>query len=145
MGVPPLGYMPSSRLKKSAQFFEEASSIARLHNKLLPIALHKLSKQLKEFKYAFADTHTLLLQRILNPLQYGNKFYFAYLSLFLHWFQCCFGLRCTVIYHIEWRGERSIPYKGVKPLPRFKTLRGNLEGNVQRGLYMLAVGSGCYK
>ncbi|XP_023512752.1 GDSL esterase/lipase 3-like [Cucurbita pepo subsp. pepo] len=73
MGVPPLGYMPSSRLKKSAQFFEEASSIARLHNKLLPIALHKLSKQLKEFKYAFADTHTLLLQRILNPLQYGFK------------------------------------------------------------------------
>lgn len=67
--------MPSSRLKKSAQFFEEASSIARIHNKLLPIALEKLSKQLKGFKYTVADVHTLLLQRILNPSKYGNRLY----------------------------------------------------------------------
>lgn len=73
LAVPPLGYMPSSRLKKSAQFFEEASSIARIHNKLLPIALEKLSKQLKGFKYTVADVHTLLLQRILNPSKYGFK------------------------------------------------------------------------
>lgn len=65
--------MPSSRLKKSAQFFEEASSIARIHNKFLLIALEKLSKQLKGFKYTFADVHTALLQRIQNPTEYGNN------------------------------------------------------------------------
>ncbi|XP_023006841.1 GDSL esterase/lipase 2-like isoform X2 [Cucurbita maxima] len=72
MTVPPLGHMPSSRIKRSVQFFEEASSITRLHNQLLPDALQKLGIQLKGFKYAFADTHTLLLQRIINPIKYGN-------------------------------------------------------------------------
>ncbi|KAL0535879.1 hypothetical protein IC582_024806 [Cucumis melo] len=73
LAVPPLGYMPSSRLKKSAQFFEESSSIARIHNKFILIALEKLSKQLKGFKYTFADVHTALLQRIQNPTKYGFK------------------------------------------------------------------------
>ncbi|XP_023006840.1 GDSL esterase/lipase 2-like isoform X1 [Cucurbita maxima] len=73
MTVPPLGHMPSSRIKRSVQFFEEASSITRLHNQLLPDALQKLGIQLKGFKYAFADTHTLLLQRIINPIKYGFK------------------------------------------------------------------------
>ena len=72
MTVPPMGYMPSSRLKKSAQFFEETSSLARVHNKLLLMAIQRLATQLHGFKYAFADTHTLLLEKILNPTKYGN-------------------------------------------------------------------------
>lgn len=78
--MPPLGYMPSSRLKKSAQFFEESSSIARIHNKFILIALEKLSKQLKGFKYTLADVHTALLQRIQNPTKYGNKLYLFFFN-----------------------------------------------------------------
>ncbi|XP_023512753.1 GDSL esterase/lipase 1-like [Cucurbita pepo subsp. pepo] len=73
MTVPPLGYTPSSRLKKNAQFFDESSSLARVHNKLFLMAIQRLATQLDGFKYAFADTHTLLLQRILNPTKYGFK------------------------------------------------------------------------
>ena len=50
-------------------------------------------------------------------------------------------------FHIGWRGERSIPYKGVESSfsqTRFKTLRGNPEGKAQRGQYLLMVGLGCY-
>ncbi|CAK9316298.1 unnamed protein product [Citrullus colocynthis] len=64
LGLPPTGYLPSSRLKRIEQFFQETSSIARIHNKMFYIALQKL----------FADTHTFLLQRILNPTKYGNQF-----------------------------------------------------------------------
>lgn len=80
MGVPPLGCMPRLKLLKGVghgSCVEEASSIARLHNKLLPIALQNLAIQLNGFKYAFADVNTLLLQRIQNPSKYGNCFLFA--------------------------------------------------------------------
>ena len=44
--------------------------------------------------------------------------------------------------HIDWRGERNIPYKGVETCPHthFKTLRVSLEVKAQRGQYLLAVG-----
>lgn len=73
MTVPPLGYLPSARLKRSEQFFQETSSLSRIHNKELFIAIQRLATQLKGFKFAFADTHTLLLQRIQNPTKYGFK------------------------------------------------------------------------
>ena len=49
--------------------------------------------------------------------------------------------------HVGWRGERSIPYKGVETSlyhMRFKTLRGSPEEKAQRGQYLLAVGLGYY-
>lgn len=76
VGVPPLGCMPRLKLLKGVghgSCVEEASSIARLHNKLLPTALQNLAIQLNGFKYAFADVNTLLLQRIQNPSKYGFK------------------------------------------------------------------------
>ena len=49
--------------------------------------------------------------------------------------------------HIDWRRERSIPYKDVEASPQwtnFKTLKGCPEGKGQREHYLLAVGLGCY-
>ena len=49
--------------------------------------------------------------------------------------------------HIDWIGERNIPYKGVETSPyqtRFKTLRRSLERKAQKEQYLLAVGFGYY-
>ncbi|XP_038901399.1 GDSL esterase/lipase 3-like isoform X2 [Benincasa hispida] len=73
MALPPTGYLPNSRWKRSEQYFQESSSITRIHNNLLFIALQKLATQLNGFKYAFADTHTFLLQTILNPTKFGES------------------------------------------------------------------------
>ena len=51
-------------------------------------------------------------------------------------------------FHFSWGEERSILYKGGKPLPRrriLKTLKGDLEGKAQRGQYLLAVGLSYYR
>lgn len=76
VAVPPLGCLPHSRLMKEGSHgscYDEASALARLHNKLLPAALHKLANKLQGFKYTFADTYTLLQNRIDNPSKYGFK------------------------------------------------------------------------
>ena len=47
-----------------------------------------------------------------------------------------------------WGGELSILYKGVETSPyqtHFKTLKGNLKEEAQRGQYLLAVGLNHYK
>jgi len=50
--------------------------------------------------------------------------------------------------HIDWGGEQTIIHKGVETFlqhTRFKALRANPKGKVQRGQYLLAVDLGRYK
>ena len=51
-------------------------------------------------------------------------------------------------FHIGWRGERIIPYKGVKTSPEhtcFKNLERTPKHKAQIGQYVLVVGLNCYK
>ncbi|XP_022964041.1 GDSL esterase/lipase 5-like [Cucurbita moschata] len=76
LAVPPLGCMPHTRLMKvggHGSCWDEASALARLHNKLLPAALQKLAHDLQGFKYTLADTYNMLQNRIDNPSKYGLK------------------------------------------------------------------------
>ncbi|XP_004151316.1 GDSL esterase/lipase 1 [Cucumis sativus] len=73
LGVLPSGYLPSSRLAKNEEFIQKSNSLSKVYNKLLLIALQKLVKQLKGFKYSYVDAYNFFMQRIQNPTKYGFK------------------------------------------------------------------------
>lgn len=72
-----IGCFPGLRLLKSEMdgggCLEEASNLAKLHNKALNSLLPRLEKQLHGFKYFLYDFKTSLAQKITQPLKYGNQ------------------------------------------------------------------------
>ncbi|XP_073226947.1 GDSL lipase-like isoform X2 [Cicer arietinum] len=52
---------------------EEYSTLAKLHNNLLVVELHKLKKQIKGFKYSYFNFFDFSFEVITNPSKYGFK------------------------------------------------------------------------
>ncbi|KAG8380208.1 hypothetical protein BUALT_Bualt07G0169500 [Buddleja alternifolia] len=71
-----LGCLPGLRILRpetKGGCLEEASDLAKLHNKALHKLLSKMKQQLHGFKYFIYDFNTNLNQKITQPLQYGLK------------------------------------------------------------------------
>ncbi|KAI4355382.1 hypothetical protein L6164_004162 [Bauhinia variegata] len=78
LGVGPLGCLPAAKVfvngsQGSSSCLEEAQTLARLHNKALAIALHKLERKLTGFKYSFNNFFDLVTEIINRPSKYGFK------------------------------------------------------------------------
>ncbi|QHO52320.1 hypothetical protein HN51_021267 [Arachis hypogaea] len=76
MNLPPLGCLPGTRIIKSdgnGSCLQQLSSLAKLHNQALSLALFKLEKQLKGFKYSLYDFNADVTQMINHPFKYGLK------------------------------------------------------------------------
>ncbi|GLT56060.1 hypothetical protein SLA2020_291330 [Shorea laevis] len=52
---------------------KEASTLARIHNRYLAVALKKLESELSGFKYSIFDYCHSLEDRVNNPSKYGFK------------------------------------------------------------------------
>jgi hypothetical protein len=50
---------------------EEASSLAKLHNRALSMLLRKLEEELKGFRYSFLNFNINLRKRMNHPSKYG--------------------------------------------------------------------------
>ncbi|KAH6793300.1 GDSL-motif lipase 5 [Perilla frutescens var. hirtella] len=72
-----LGCLPGMRILKpetdGGGCLEEASNLAKLHNKALNDLLPKMEKQLHGFKYFLYDFRSNLAKKITQPLKYGFK------------------------------------------------------------------------
>uniref|UniRef100_A0A5B7CAH1 GDSL esterase/lipase 5-like n=1 Tax=Davidia involucrata TaxID=16924 RepID=A0A5B7CAH1_DAVIN len=72
----PLGCFPGMRILKpesNGGCFEEASELAKLHNKALSELLSKLENQLQGFKYSLYHFSRNLRKRMNHPSKYGFK------------------------------------------------------------------------
>lgn len=75
--LPDVGCLPGLRIIKpnntfNGSCFEEASSLAKLHNKALSKLLIRLATQLKGFKYSLYDLNSNLRKRMKHPSRYGT-------------------------------------------------------------------------
>ncbi|KAF7843656.1 GDSL esterase/lipase 5 [Senna tora] len=75
LGLWNLGCLPISRLilKHDGSCWEEASSLAILHNTQLYVLLQKLEKQLEGFKYSYTHSYDIFTEMTDNPSKYGFK------------------------------------------------------------------------
>ncbi|XP_028797203.1 GDSL esterase/lipase 4-like [Neltuma alba] len=76
LGLGPIGCVPQMKMLADGTCCcheNEASVLAKLHNKALSWILRKLQKQLKGFKYSLANFYDSLTDLINNPIQYGFK------------------------------------------------------------------------
>ncbi|TXG60339.1 hypothetical protein EZV62_014912 [Acer yangbiense] len=74
--VGPLGCIPAMKTidpKLGSACADEASSLARLHNRYLSIVLNKLESHLAGFKYSIFDCYNAFGDRVNNPSKYGFK------------------------------------------------------------------------
>ncbi|KAK6914635.1 GDSL lipase/esterase [Dillenia turbinata] len=72
----PLGCVPSMLAKNvnsSGGCIDEASSLARLHNRELSVVLGKLKTKLPGFRYSIFDYYNSILERVNNPSKHGLK------------------------------------------------------------------------
>jgi hypothetical protein len=77
INLPPLGCLPGMRIIKpenNGSCLEEASSLAKLHNRALSVLLRKLEEELKGFRYSFLNFNINLRQRMNHPSKYGMYF-----------------------------------------------------------------------
>ncbi|KAI9102912.1 hypothetical protein K1719_023351 [Acacia pycnantha] len=78
LNVGPINCYPIARIFMNGSSLdecqkEEASAIARLHRRALPIMLQKLQKQLEGFKYSLTDYYGALTEVMRYPYKYGFK------------------------------------------------------------------------
>ncbi|KAF5466286.1 hypothetical protein F2P56_016227 [Juglans regia] len=77
INLPALGCLPGIRIinpdHNKRGCLEEASLLAKLHNRALYNLLRELEKQLKEFKYSVFNLNINLRQRMNHPSKYGFK------------------------------------------------------------------------
>ncbi|KAK4267144.1 hypothetical protein QN277_023967 [Acacia crassicarpa] len=78
LNVGPINCFPILRMMKKGSSLdtceeEEASAIARLHRRVLPIMLQKLEEQLEGFKYSVIDFYAALVDLMKYPSKYGFK------------------------------------------------------------------------
>ncbi|XVE66535.1 hypothetical protein DITRI_Ditri08aG0087000 [Diplodiscus trichospermus] len=71
--IMPLGCLPYLKAQAGGSRNDEATTIAKLHNKELPKTLNKLEKKLQGFKYAYFNLYKSLNERLNNPSKYGFK------------------------------------------------------------------------
>ena len=92
----PIGCLPTMKAIKSQQggageCMEEATEVAKLHNKALSKILQDLESKLKGFKYSFSNFYALLEERMNNPSKYGMPSLSSYLMFFpmAKFYLCC--------------------------------------------------------
>ncbi|KAL5583405.1 hypothetical protein UlMin_015847 [Ulmus minor] len=77
VNIPPLGCLPGTKTlnkkEKRDACFEEATTLAKLHNRAIFKLLPKLQSQLKAFNYSKHDLYTSISERLNNPSKYGFK------------------------------------------------------------------------
>ncbi|KAM6601763.1 hypothetical protein CsatA_021372 [Cannabis sativa] len=76
VNVPPLGCLPGLKMLKpynKSGCYDEITSLAKLHNALLPKVLKKIQSELHGFNYTIYDLFTSMSKRIDDPSKYGFK------------------------------------------------------------------------
>ncbi|XP_062087913.1 GDSL esterase/lipase 1-like [Humulus lupulus] len=76
VNIPPMGCLPGIKMLKpenNGGCYDEVTSMAKLHNILLPKVLRKIQTELTGFNYTTFDIFTSASKRIDDPLKYGFK------------------------------------------------------------------------
>lgn len=77
INLPPLGCLPGIRIirpDKNSSCLEEASILAKLHNRALSKLLRKSEEQLKGFKYSLFNFNLSLRRRMNHSSKYGMHY-----------------------------------------------------------------------
>ncbi|KAM6601762.1 hypothetical protein CsatA_021371 [Cannabis sativa] len=76
VNAPPLGCLPSLKMLKpdnESGCYDEITSLAKIHNALLPKVLKKIQSEHNSFNYTIYDLFTSMSKRIDDPSKYGFK------------------------------------------------------------------------
>lgn len=73
--MPPLGCIPGIKLlepRKNGACFEEATILAKMHNKQFPKHLKLIQTRLSGFNYTIQDLYPWMTEILETPSKYGN-------------------------------------------------------------------------
>jgi hypothetical protein len=69
---------------KSGSCIEDYLALSKVHNTVLFVALEKLRKHIKGFKYSYINFFDVSFEIINNPSKFGRSFHIYYLKEMLH-------------------------------------------------------------